>query len=64
MNMTRVTIRLFEEDIVALRTMYPDRGYNEVIRNLVHTFVTKISREAERNAEQNTTPELTIKLPR
>lgn len=40
--MRKQTIRLFEEDLEALRKFYPQSGYNIAIRTLVHRHVVRL----------------------
>lgn len=41
----RVGVRLFIEDLELLRTVFPDNGYNEVVRNIVHKVCNKMRQQ-------------------
>ena len=59
--MKRVTVRLFESDLDYLKTIAPLKGYNEVIRLLVHKAVRQLQ-EKENQAAATGEVDLEIEL--
>ena len=42
-DLVKVTLRLNESDIEALRTFYPSVGYNKIVRKLVRDHVQAVT---------------------
>lgn len=48
----KITIRLFEGDRERLTKLYPENGYNQVIRSLVHQHCRVKEEELQRAAQK------------
>ena len=54
----KMTVRLFPKDLEALKEYFPRTGYNIVIRNLVHQYVSRLEAERLRALKRRAVMEL------